>query len=59
MGMTGGKKFKAAIPGGVAMGFLGADEFGAELDFDIGRREEMGFKLGGQGNFRHQHKHRS
>jgi len=37
-GMRGGKKFKAAIPGGVAMGMLGTDQFDAELDFDIGRK---------------------
>ncbi|MBI1368666.1 MAG: NADH-quinone oxidoreductase subunit NuoF [Planctomycetes bacterium] len=38
MGMRGGKKFKAAIPGGVSMGFLSTDQYDAELDFDIGRR---------------------
>ena len=37
-GMRGGKKYKAAIPGGVSMGFLGTDQFDAELDFDIGKR---------------------
>jgi len=37
-GMRGGKKFKAAIPGGVSMGFLSTDQYDAELDFDIGRR---------------------
>lgn len=37
-GMKNGKKYKAAIPGGVAMGFMGADQYEAELDFDIGRR---------------------
>jgi NADH-quinone oxidoreductase subunit F len=37
-GMRGGKKFKAAIPGGVSMGILGTDQFDAELDFDIGRK---------------------
>lgn len=37
-GMRGGKKFKAAIPGGVSMGMLGTDQFDAELDFDIGRK---------------------
>jgi NADH-quinone oxidoreductase subunit F len=37
-GMRGGKKYKAAIPGGVSMGFLSTDQFDAELDFDIGRR---------------------
>jgi NADH-quinone oxidoreductase subunit F len=37
-GMRGGKKYKAAIPGGVSMGYLGPDQYDAELDFDIGRR---------------------
>ncbi len=37
-GMRGGKKYKAAIPGGVSMGFLGTDQYDAELDFDIGKR---------------------
>ncbi len=37
-GMKNGKKFKGAIPGGVSMGFLGPDQYEAELDFDIGRR---------------------
>jgi len=37
-GMKNGKKYKAAIPGGVSMGFLGPDQYEAELDFDIGRR---------------------
>jgi NADH-quinone oxidoreductase subunit F len=37
-GMRGGKKFKAAIPGGVSMGILSTDQYEAELDFDIGRR---------------------
>ncbi len=37
-GMRGGKKYKAAIPGGVSMGILGTDQFDAELDFDIGRK---------------------
>ena len=36
-GMRDGKKFKAAIPGGIAMGVLGPDQYDAELDFDIGR----------------------
>ena len=36
--MRGGKKFKAAIPGGVSMGILGTDQYDAELDFDIGRK---------------------
>ncbi|MCC6284455.1 MAG: NADH-quinone oxidoreductase subunit NuoF [Phycisphaerales bacterium] len=37
-GIRGGKKFKAAIPGGVSMGILGTDQYDAELDFDIGRK---------------------
>ena len=37
-GIRGGKKFKAAIPGGVSMGMLSADQYDAELDFDIGRK---------------------
>ena len=37
-GMRGGKRYKAAIPGGVSMGFLGPDQYDATLDFDIGRR---------------------
>jgi len=37
-GMRNGKKYKAAIPGGVSMGILGPDQFDAELDFDIGRK---------------------
>ena len=37
-GMRGGKRYKAAIPGGVSMGFLGPDQYEANLDFDIGRR---------------------
>lgn len=37
-GMRSGKKYKAAIPGGVSMGFLGTDQWDAELDFDIGKR---------------------
>jgi NADH-quinone oxidoreductase subunit F len=37
-GMKNGKKYKSAIPGGVSMGFLGTDQYEAELDFDIGRR---------------------
>ncbi|MEX2217096.1 MAG: NADH-quinone oxidoreductase subunit NuoF [Phycisphaeraceae bacterium] len=38
LGMRHGKKFKAAIPGGVSMGILAAHEYDAILDFDIGRR---------------------
>ncbi len=37
-GIRGGKKYKAAIPGGVSMGILGTDQYEAELDFDIGRK---------------------
>lgn len=37
-GMRNGKKFKAAIPGGISMGVLGTDQFDAELDFDIGKK---------------------
>ncbi len=37
-GMRGGKRYKAAIPGGVSMGILGTDEFDAVLDFDIGKK---------------------
>ena len=37
-GMRGGKKYKAAIPGGISMGVLGPDQFDAELDFDIGKK---------------------
>ena len=37
-GMRGGKKYKAAVPGGISMGVLGTDQYDAELDFDIGRR---------------------
>jgi NADH-quinone oxidoreductase subunit F len=37
-GMRGGKKYKAAIPGGVSMGILGTDQYDACMDFDIGRK---------------------
>jgi len=37
-GMRGGKKFKAAIPGGISMGVLGTDQYEAVLDFDIGKK---------------------
>jgi len=40
-GMRGGKKFKAAIPGGVSMGILGTDQYEAEMDFDIGRKHNV------------------
>jgi len=39
-GMRNGKKYKAAIPGGISMGVLNTDQFDAELDFDIGRKYE-------------------
>jgi len=37
-GMRGGKKFKAAVPGGISMGVLSTDQYHAELDFDIGKK---------------------
>ncbi|MEX2673015.1 MAG: NADH-quinone oxidoreductase subunit NuoF [Phycisphaeraceae bacterium] len=37
-GMRNGKKFKAAIAGGLSTGVLGPDEYDAEMDFDIGKR---------------------
>ena len=37
-GMRNGKKFKAAIPGGISMGILGTDQYDAQLDFDIGKK---------------------
>ena len=37
-GMRNGKKFKGAIAGGVSMGILSADQYDAEMDFDIGRK---------------------
>ncbi len=37
-GMRNGKKFKAAIPGGIAMGILGTDQYDAVLDFDVGKK---------------------
>ncbi|WP_428389529.1 NADH-quinone oxidoreductase subunit NuoF [Mucisphaera sp.] len=37
-GMRHGKKFKAAIPGGISMGVLGTDQYDAVLDFDIGKK---------------------
>ena len=36
-GMLPGKKFKAAIPGGISMGVLKADEYDAPMDYDIGK----------------------
>ena len=46
-GMRNGKKFKACIPGGNSTGFLGTDEFDAELDFDIGRYNVLGLGTAG------------
>jgi NADH-quinone oxidoreductase subunit F len=40
-GMRGGKKFKGAIAGGVSMGILGADQYDAEMDFDIGKKYDV------------------
>ena len=37
-GIKGGRAYKACIPGGVSMGILDENEYGAELDFDIGRK---------------------
>jgi NADH-quinone oxidoreductase subunit F len=37
-GIRNGKKYKAAIPGGVSMGILGTDQYEACMDFDIGRK---------------------
>ncbi|MEX0777710.1 MAG: NADH-quinone oxidoreductase subunit NuoF [Phycisphaeraceae bacterium] len=37
-GMWKGRKFKAAIPGGISMGVLATHEYEAPLDFDIGKR---------------------
>jgi NADH-quinone oxidoreductase subunit F len=40
-GMRNGKKFKAAIAGGVSMGVLGTDQYDAPMDFDIGRKFDV------------------
>lgn len=40
-GMAGGKKYKAAIPGGISMGVIGLDDYDAELDFDIGKKHAI------------------
>ncbi len=40
-GIRSGKRFKAAIPGGVSMGILDTDQYDAELDFDIGRKHNV------------------
>ncbi|MAE66843.1 MAG: NADH-quinone oxidoreductase subunit NuoF [Phycisphaeraceae bacterium] len=37
-GMLGGKRFKAAVPGGISMGVLGTDQYDAVLDFDVGKK---------------------
>lgn len=38
LGMRNGKKYKGAIAGGISTGILGADQYDAEMDFDIGRK---------------------
>jgi NADH-quinone oxidoreductase subunit F len=40
-GMRNGKRFKAAIAGGVSMGVLGTDQYDAPMDFDIGRKYDV------------------
>ncbi|MBL4591026.1 MAG: SLBB domain-containing protein, partial [Phycisphaerales bacterium] len=40
-GIRNGKRFKAAIPGGVSMGILGTDQYDACMDFDIGRQHNV------------------
>ncbi|MFO0963396.1 MAG: NADH-quinone oxidoreductase subunit NuoF [Phycisphaerales bacterium] len=40
-GMRNGRKFKAAIAGGVSMGVLGTDQYDAPMDFDIGRKYDV------------------
>lgn len=40
-GIRNGKKFKGAIAGGVSMGILGPDQYDAEMDFDIGRKNNV------------------
>ena len=37
-GMRDGRKYKAAIPGGISMGVLDRDQYDAPLDFDIGKK---------------------
>lgn len=39
-GIRNGKKYKAAIPGGISMGVLGPDQYDAELDFDVGKKND-------------------
>ena len=41
LGMAGGLKYKAAIPGGISMGVIGPDDYDAELDFDIGKKHAI------------------
>lgn len=40
-GVRHGKKFKGAIAGGISMGILGPDQYDAEMDFDIGRKNNV------------------
>jgi len=40
-GMRRGKKFKAAIPGGISMGILSTEQYHAELDFNIGPKNSV------------------
>ncbi len=40
-GMRNGKRFKAAVAGGVSMGVLGTDQYEAPMDFDIGRKYDV------------------
>jgi NADH-quinone oxidoreductase subunit F len=40
-GMKGGRAYKVCIPGGVSMGVLDTSQYGAELDFDIGRKYDI------------------
>jgi NADH-quinone oxidoreductase subunit F len=40
-GIRNGKKFKGAIAGGISMGVLGPDQYDAEMDFDIGRKNNV------------------
>ena len=46
-GMRNGKKFKAAVPGGISMGVLGTDEYEAKLDFGIGKYNCLGLGTAG------------
>ncbi|MBT4529635.1 MAG: NADH-quinone oxidoreductase subunit NuoF [Phycisphaerae bacterium] len=40
-GMKNGRAYKGAIAGGVSMGVLGPDQFDAEMDFDIGKKNDV------------------